>query len=442
MRHRPKIEFEDLYREHGDRVYRYCLRLCRGNVSEAQDIAQETFFRAYRTLGGFEKREAAAAWVLSIARTEWIRSYRRSQDVLSLEEVDEVPDPRGDPSGAHLDRVWLEATISRLPEHQREALILVKGEGLTHREAAEVLGIPQGTLQFHVHEAIRYLRRVVSEERRLPGAMAFFFVLLLQRQLQAAVPAPPELYVRLVEGGASVPRSAALPLGKGVGATAMLGATAVVLVPAWNEYQSPTPRDARAAALVRSLERLPAVHAAGTITSWHTPQRGKPFTQTTPLDIWFAPPGRYLGRIHDERSEHGFLLIPGKAIESSRGSKLITMEIDRERAIGGLACFSFFTREGLLRKALAARRGVQVSEQARPPGSAFRQLTIAQEEPQHSRRWVVEFDRSTSRLKRVVYDHSYRSRFELPTHSKAVLDRITYGAPFPSDIFASRQVRP
>ena len=159
--------FKMLYVEYGARIYRFCRRLC-GNEADAEDLTQEVFLAAFKGLDRFEGRSSLATWLYRIAFNRWsrIRSNRRLETV-PLD--DEQPILSSDPSKVGLDRIFLERALNALPVNYREAFLLVKGEGLLCREAAEVLGIPEGTLKSRVYGAVVRLQRLMeSEESAVP----------------------------------------------------------------------------------------------------------------------------------------------------------------------------------------------------------------------------------------------------------------------------------
>ncbi len=154
--------FAALYDEHADRVFRLCLRLNGGCQAEAEDLAQEALVAAFLSLPRFAGRAKVTTWLHAVTIRTWRnRNARRRPENLPLEEADGA---QPDPMEARLTRLSVEAALATLPEDLREAFVLVKGEGLTHREAAALLGIPQGTVQARVHDAARRLRLILSEE--------------------------------------------------------------------------------------------------------------------------------------------------------------------------------------------------------------------------------------------------------------------------------------
>ncbi|MDQ2800173.1 MAG: RNA polymerase sigma factor [Armatimonadota bacterium] len=150
-----------LYAEHGDRIFRFCFRLC-GRMAEAEDLTQEVFLAAFQSAGRFEGRSSVTTWLYRIA-LNCGRNARRSR---RLETVPLEDAPASGPSLEQTvtDDLVLSCALAALPDDLREAFLLVKAEGLTYREAAHVLNAPQGTIQWRVHEAIQKLRALLKDQ--------------------------------------------------------------------------------------------------------------------------------------------------------------------------------------------------------------------------------------------------------------------------------------
>jgi RNA polymerase sigma-70 factor, ECF subfamily len=161
--------FERLYDEYGDRVYRFCFRLC-GQAADAEDLTQEVFIAAYQGLDRFAGRSSLATWLYRIALYRWRGLQGAAPPTVPLELEPEGTAAVPDPAPSRIERLSLESAIARLPESLRDAFLLVKSEGLKYREAARVLGVPQGTVQSRVHDAIVRLRVLLAEEGRDPLA--------------------------------------------------------------------------------------------------------------------------------------------------------------------------------------------------------------------------------------------------------------------------------
>ena len=78
-------EFEQIYREHFDTVYRFLIRLCR-NEPLAEELAQETFFRAMRSLGKFDGRCRVDVWLCQIAKNLWYDECRKNKKLKNISE--------------------------------------------------------------------------------------------------------------------------------------------------------------------------------------------------------------------------------------------------------------------------------------------------------------------------------------------------------------------
>ena len=164
--------FEKEALPHLDTVYRVALRLC-GNESQAEDLTQETMFKAFRAWHQFRPGTNVRAWLLTILRNTFINEYRKSRrtgpevDVGEIEaftvfhEVQET-----DPEGRFFDQIVDEdvlRAIDSLPEEFRETLVLSDVEGLSYAEIAEVTAVPVGTVKSRIFRARQALQRQLYE---------------------------------------------------------------------------------------------------------------------------------------------------------------------------------------------------------------------------------------------------------------------------------------
>ncbi len=140
--------FEALVRLYQQPVWRFLCHLVR-DPALAEDLAQETFLRAYRNLAGFAHQSRFSTWLFQIARNAGIDALRaRDRGARLLEVVPELaarPSPEG---GAELS-----AGLDALSPKLREALLVVEVLGYRYREAAVILGVPEGTVKSRVHQA-------------------------------------------------------------------------------------------------------------------------------------------------------------------------------------------------------------------------------------------------------------------------------------------------
>ena len=161
MKRDDQADFAAFYQKHGDRIYRFCYRLC-GSVSDAEDLTQETFLAAFQGGSRFEGRASVQTWLYRIALNCWRNARRSSRlNTMALEELAQAGPGL---EQAVTDTLALTCALAALPDDLRESFLLVKAEGLKYREAAQVLDIPQGTVQWQVHQASRRLRVLLTEE--------------------------------------------------------------------------------------------------------------------------------------------------------------------------------------------------------------------------------------------------------------------------------------
>lgn len=154
-------DFTEFYRQHGNRVYRFCLRLSR-SASDAEDLTQEVFLAAFQGQNKFQGRSSVQTWLYQIALNCWRHSIRTPR--LAMAVLEDAAQEEPDLAQSVTDSIALTCALSALPPDLRETFLLVKAEGLTYREAAHVLAIPQGTVQWRVHEASRRLRISLTEK--------------------------------------------------------------------------------------------------------------------------------------------------------------------------------------------------------------------------------------------------------------------------------------
>lgn len=154
--------FEALLRRHYDTMYRMAYRWC-GNRADAQDITQSACIKLARALGSFGFRSAFATWlyplVINTAK-DWSRSRARQGgacDGLDPEQP-ETPSAEGPMAEQKVYARQVLDHIRALPEREREAVLLVFGEGLSHREAATAMACRESTVSWYIHEARKKLQ--------------------------------------------------------------------------------------------------------------------------------------------------------------------------------------------------------------------------------------------------------------------------------------------
>lgn len=154
---------QDLH-QHVRALRRYALVLCR-DAEEAEDLVQETLLRALAAARGYDSGRDLRVWLFSILHNAYVDRLRRARSSrLALAQID-PPAVAAAPQPARVElRETLEALQQLAPE-QRAAVVLVGLESVPYAEAAQILGIPVGTLMSRLHRGREALRKLTGEER-------------------------------------------------------------------------------------------------------------------------------------------------------------------------------------------------------------------------------------------------------------------------------------
>ena len=167
--------FETLVRRYQTRVVSYVLAIVR-DTGEAEDVAQETFIRAHRSLGRFRSESSFKTWLYTIAtntaRTALERRGRRERvgdqsldDGSQTLQAGSVPSGLPDPETTLVTRDAIDRALATLPTDQRVAVVLRDVEGLDYKEIAAVIGAPIGTVESRIFRARQRLRTLLQPLR-------------------------------------------------------------------------------------------------------------------------------------------------------------------------------------------------------------------------------------------------------------------------------------
>jgi RNA polymerase sigma factor (sigma-70 family) len=148
--------FAELVRRHQSAVRGLLRRLCAGDAAQADDLAQETFLRAYRSLEAWRGEGRLSTWLYRIAWNGWASQARRRPT-----PEPEAPPPPRDVADAAIDRHDLERALAGLRDEERAALALAYGQDVSHEEAAAILDCPVGTLKTNILRGKAKLRHVL-----------------------------------------------------------------------------------------------------------------------------------------------------------------------------------------------------------------------------------------------------------------------------------------
>ncbi|HEY8524185.1 MAG TPA: sigma-70 family RNA polymerase sigma factor [Acidimicrobiales bacterium] len=160
-------------------LYAAALRMTR-NPSDAEDLVQETYLRAYRGFGSFQEGTNLKAWLYRILTNTYINSYRAKKRRPDETELDEVEDLylyrrigglEAALAGRSAEDELLERftdaevkeAVESLPENFRLAVLLADVEGFSYKEIAEILDIPIGTVMSRLHRGRKALQKRLYE---------------------------------------------------------------------------------------------------------------------------------------------------------------------------------------------------------------------------------------------------------------------------------------
>ncbi len=174
--------FRDLVRRYQRPVYALILRMLR-DPSDAEELAQEVFVKAYLALDSFDPSRKFSSWLFKIAHNASIDVLRKKRlPTVALETEEErildplavVPDRRTESPASRVERGELaraiEIALGRLRPAYREMMILRFQEGMAYEEIAEVTGLPLGTVKTHLHRARKAMARELTAMGWEPGS--------------------------------------------------------------------------------------------------------------------------------------------------------------------------------------------------------------------------------------------------------------------------------
>ena len=163
--------------QHAAQLYNAALRMTR-NRSDAEDLVQETYLRAYRGYGNFEEGTNLRAWLFRILTNTFINSYRSKQRRVQETELNDVEDLYLYRRIANVDLASrsaedtlfelftddeVKAALENLPENFRLPVLLADVEGFSYKEIAEMLDIPIGTVMSRLHRGRKAMQKALAD---------------------------------------------------------------------------------------------------------------------------------------------------------------------------------------------------------------------------------------------------------------------------------------
>lgn len=172
-------QFETMVRDTKRRAYSMALQLTR-NTSEAEDLVQETYVKAWRGFDTYTPGRPFLNWLLRIMQRAYLDQRRRENPIRKAEslhamvsptdgELQEMPiaDDRSTPEEDYMRKEYVEelrAALDELPALYREAIVLCDLEGLSYLEIADIQSTTIGTVRSRIHRGRRILRDIVRSK--------------------------------------------------------------------------------------------------------------------------------------------------------------------------------------------------------------------------------------------------------------------------------------
>ena len=176
--------FEPLVTAYERNAYQLALRML-GSAEDAEDVTQEAFLKAYRSLNSFRQDSRFSVWLYRIVSNLCLdllrKRQRRSERSLTVEDEDgeetqaEIPDESFSPEALLERKLTREAVrrgLDELPPEQREILLLRELEGLSYEEIGETLGLEPGTVKSRIFRARKRLCAFLLKDGNLPASVS------------------------------------------------------------------------------------------------------------------------------------------------------------------------------------------------------------------------------------------------------------------------------
>lgn len=467
------LVFDEIYARCSGRVYQYCYRLCRRNAAEAEDLAQEAFVQAYRCLDQLRGETSVLSWLYTIAFRQHLRRTKRGGEIVPLDEELETTLASPDRITPRLTQMWLDSALERLPDHLRQAVIMVKAEGLTHKEAAEVVGVPLGTMLSRVRDGLIRLRKVLAESPEAPYAASLMPGFVLDRHLRtwAQVSTPPTLRGRVYEslgrpvptlapsgqagslttratgGGATALLSRLLPAamfprtpaGVGVATSAGVGTVLLGLYLATHPHISLGPTSPLRATL-NAMRGVRTAHAWGTVEAINTDIAGNTEMETGTIEFWFKAPNqlRKTTTFPSGMGSHLDIILKGTGggavIRGDRRPSTV-LPLDLATARQQFPAFAFFDGTEQLSDVERSPAASTTVLEAELGNEQVQVLNVEHPGAKAASRWSLYVDPVTRLVKRAEYHVDGVGRTSPTVITSIKLDRFEYDGGIPDSVF-------
>jgi RNA polymerase sigma factor (sigma-70 family) len=157
--------FGELVRRYQSPVRTFLTRMARGDSHLADDLAQETFLKAWKKLSTYRGGSRFSTWLFGIAINEYRAAARSKKELAFQDFSDDSPEPQTAATDSNtLLRLDLTEALKRINSDERAAILLCCQNGLSHEEAAQILECPLGTVKTNILRGKEKLKRHLAIE--------------------------------------------------------------------------------------------------------------------------------------------------------------------------------------------------------------------------------------------------------------------------------------
>jgi RNA polymerase sigma-70 factor (ECF subfamily) len=151
--------YGELVRRRQSSIRQLFRRLCR-DPALADDLAQQTFLQAWRSVNTLKSPAAFGGWLRKLAINTWLQRIRAERPTASTTDLPELPDEAAQQTIA--EQLDLDSALATLPPDVRLCITLAYAEHMSHREICEATGLPLGTVKSHILRGAARLRRLLG----------------------------------------------------------------------------------------------------------------------------------------------------------------------------------------------------------------------------------------------------------------------------------------
>ena len=175
---KDQFAFATLVKRHQSAVRGFLRRLTGGDVALAEDLAQETFIKAYQNISSYKQRGKFISWLLTIAYQEFALEYRKNKNLKknislthSMDDAEyalNITEGRKQEPDASIEKLTIERLMSNLNQQEQTLLILTYQMGMTNQEISTIINLPLGSVKSGIRRAkikLASLLRVEGNEK-------------------------------------------------------------------------------------------------------------------------------------------------------------------------------------------------------------------------------------------------------------------------------------